>query len=784
MLTEMVNEKVEIPDHLPLLPVRDAVVFPYMTLPLQINREISVRAVDEAMSQRRLLLLLAQKDSRIDEPGAEELFSTGTVGIIMRVVKQGDGRMKILVQGLSKARITQVLIEYPFMMGKIEQIQEPAFSELPLEVEALVRSIRDSLEDLLTLKNLPSEIMMITNTITDPGVLADLVASNLNLRVDQAQEILEILEPVTRLEKVGEYLRREIQLTQMQVRIQSQAKEEISKTQREYFLREQLRAIQGELGDVDEKSAEVNELQEKILKAGMPPEVEKEARKQVRRLENIQMDTTEASIVRTYVDWLVELPWSKGTADNVDIPQVQRVLNEDHYDLKEVKDRIMEYLSVRKIKAGMRGPILCFVGPPGVGKTSLGKSIAKAMGRRFVRISLGGMHDEAEIRGHRRTYVGAMPGRILQGIKQAESNNPVFMMDEVDKIGMDFRGDPASALLEVLDPEQNHNFSDHYLSVPFDLSKVMFITTANRLDLIPAALRDRMEVISLPGYTEEEKTQIAQTYLIPKQREENGLKEHNLSLSLKALQKIIIEYTREAGVRSMEREIARICRKAARRIAEGEKKVHFRVHTGNLHTYLGPPRFLQEEEQDTPHIGQATGLAWTQSGGEVLLVEASVMDGSGELTMTGQMGEVMRESARAALSYARATCSRWGVAKDFHKGKDIHIHIPAGAIPKDGPSAGITMLAALISALTQRPVRNDVAMTGEITLRGRVLPVGGVKEKILGAHRHEIREVFLPDRNRRDVSEIPPSVRKRIHLNFIRTVDEVLEKVLMEKVPS
>ncbi len=784
MHPEALSERLAIPELLPLLPVRDAVIFPYMTVPLQISREISLRSVDEAMSQSRLLLIVAQRESRVDLPGPHDLYSIGTVGMIMRLVKQPDGKMKILVQGLTRARLVQIMIEDPFLMSKVEPLYETAYTELPLEVEALERTVRDSLEELLAVKNLPPEITMVTNNITDPGVLADLIASNLNLRVEQAQQILETIEPVRRLELVEEYLQREIQLTRMQVKIQSQAKEEISKSQREYFLREQLRAIQDELGDVDEKSSEIKEFQVRIQEAGMPPEAEKEASKQLKRLEAIQSDSTEASMVRTYLEWLVELPWNKTSIDNLDIGLVKKVLDEDHYDLADVKERILEYLSVRKLKQKMRGPILCFVGPPGVGKTSLGRSIARAMGRKFVRISLGGMHDEAEIRGHRRTYVGAMPGRILQGIRQAETNNPVFMMDEVDKIGMDFRGDPSSALLEVLDPEQNATFSDHYVNIPFDLSNVMFITTANRLDLIPPALRDRMEVITIPGYTEDEKINIARSHLIPKQVEENGLNKSSLYISRQALRKIIYEYTREAGVRNLEREIARICRKIARMIAEGAQRVRFKVHAGNLELYLGPPRFPSQQEEVSPQVGQATGLAWTQSGGEVLYVEVSVVDGNGELTLTGHLGEVMKESAQAALSYARATALQWGIPKNFYKEKDIHIHIPGGAIPKDGPSAGITMLAAIVSALTQRPVRNDVALTGEISLRGKVLPVGGVKEKVLGAHRYDIREVFLPDRNRKDLLELPASLRRRMQFHFIKSADEALQKVLLEKHPA
>ncbi len=770
----------DIPEVLPILPVRDVVVFPYMTVPLQIARDASLDAFESALKEHRLLFLVAQRNPNVEHPGSEDLFEVGTVCMIVRMLKQEDGKVKALVQGLSKARLTEIVPGQPCLSARVEIIREPIFPALPIEVEALMRSVRETLEDFLTMRSLPDEILVITENIEEPGVLADLIAANLNLKVPESQRLLECPDPVDRLEKVGRCLHREIQLMRMQSKIQSQAREEISRTQREYYLREQLKAIQGELGELDEKSDDIQDLQEKIEQAGMPPEVEKEARKQLRRLETMNFETAEASIVRGYLDWLVELPWSRSTEDNLDIQDVQRVLDEDHYDLKEVKDRILEYLSVRKLKGAMRGPILCFVGPPGVGKTSLGRSIARALGRRFVRVSVGGIHDEAEIRGHRRTYVGALPGRIIQGIKQAGSNNPLFMLDEVDKIGSDLRGDPASALLEVLDPEQNSHFSDHYLNLPFDLSRVMFITTANRLDLIPHTLRDRMEVISISGYTEEEKIRIALAYLLPRQLEENGLSAENLCLSMGALRKMISEYTREAGLRELERKIARVCRKVARRIAEGEG-VRFRVSVGNLHTYLGPPPYQREEEDHLPRVGQVMGLAWTQAGGEPLWVEVSVVHGSGELTLTGHLGEVMKESARAALSYTRGAASKWGIPRDFYKKADIHIHVPAGAIPKDGPSAGIAMAAALVSALTGRPVRSDVAMTGEITLRGRVLPVGGVKEKVLGAHRGKVEEVFLPVGNRKDLFEIPAAVRKKMRLTFVRHVDDVLERVLLQE---
>jgi len=783
METDAIYSPTEIPPALPVLPVRDAVIFPYMTLPLLIARDASLQSVERALKEHRMVLLLTQKNAQVETPQPSDLYEVGTVGMIVRMIKQADDKIKVLIQGLSKARLEEVRCVEPCIFGTIRAVKEPMLASIPLEVEAMMRSVQNTLEDFLEIRNLPNEIIMLTENIADPGVLSDLIAANLQLKVHEAQELLECVDPVSRLELVGNYLHREIHLTRMQTKIQNQAKEEINKTQKEYFLREQMKAIQGELGDHDDKTEEVMRFRGQIEEAGMPPPVEKEALKQTRRLEGMNLDSAEASTVRTYLEWLVELPWNRATQDNLDIREVQRVLNEDHYSLDPVKDRILEYLSVRKLKERMRGPILCFAGPPGVGKTSLGRSIARAMGRSFFRISLGGVHDEAEIRGHRRTYVGALPGRVIQGIKQAGFNNPVFMIDEVDKIGNDFRGDPSSALLEVLDPEQNHHFSDHYLNVPFDLSGAMFIATANQLDPIPPALRDRMEVIRIPGYTDEEKVRIALAYLLPRQLDENGLSPENLVLCLPALKKIISEYTQEAGLRGLERDIARICRKAARKIAEGRGN-RFRITAGNLHLYLGPPRCPADVEQSLPQVGQANALAWTQAGGEVLCVEVSVLPGSGEITLTGHLGDVMKESARAAVSYARASAKRWGLSADFHKKRDIHLHVPAGAIPKDGPSAGVTMAVALISALTGRPVRHDVAMTGEITLRGRILPVGGIKEKVLGAHRNRIREVYLPARNFGDLHEVPPAVRRKTKLTTVRHTDQLIEMVLLPEPPA
>ena len=710
----------EIPDVIPLLPIRDIVIYPYMMIPLFIGRELSINAVNEALERDRHIFLVVQKDAAEDDPATDDLYRVGTVATILRMLKLDDGRVKILVQGMTKGILQEFVREEPYFETRIEKVIEPQVVEVSIEVEALMRNVKDKIEQILNLKSLPPEIVMVTDNVVDPGVLADLVASNLRLKIEESQAILEIYEPVERLRKVNELLTRELELATMQARIQNQAKDEMSKTQREYFLREQLRQIHQELGEGDDKTEEMNELKDQIDKAGMPPEVKKEADKQLKRLEQMHPESSESSLVRTYLDWMVELPWKVRSKDNLDLGKAKQVLDEDHFNLEKIKERFLEYLAVNKLRKKIRGPILCFVGPPGVGKTSLGKSIARALGRNFVRISLGGVRDEAEIRGHRRTYVGALPGRIIQGMKQAGSNNPVFMLDELDKIGNDFRGDPSAALLEVLDPEQNHGFSDHYLNVPFDLSSVLFICTANLLDTVPPALRDRMEVIHLSGYTNEEKLEIARRFLIPRQRQEAGVSADLLDISQDAVLRIIEQYTREAGLRNLERELAAISRKVARRVADG-RTARTRVTRRNLHQFLGPPRFLTETPEQN-EIGVATGLAWTSAGGELLHVEASLSKGRGNLTLTGQLGEVMRESAQAAVSYARAQAKNLGLEENFYQKQDIHIHVPSGSIPKDGPSAGITMGTALISALTKRPVSRNVAMTGEITLRGGCCP--------------------------------------------------------------
>jgi ATP-dependent Lon protease len=781
MQTEPERDLFSLPDTLPLLPVTDIVVFPYMVLPLFITREKSVKSLEAALAKDRLIFLAAQKKLSEEDPAIEDLYHIGTVALVMRMLKLPDEKIKILVQGISKASIREVLQKSPYFSVRIENIKDPFATEITLETEALMRNIKEQLERIVSYgKILPPDLMFILESVDDPGRLADLVASNLDLTVEKAQEILEILDPIERLKTLNEVLGKEVQVLTMQAKIQSQARDEMTRSQREYFLREQMRAIRSELGEEDERAKEFRDLRRKIKKVKMPEEVEKEALKELDRLDQMHPDAAEASVVRTYIDWLIEMPWSKSTKDNLDIKKVKEVLDEDHYNLEKVKERILEYLSVHKLKKKTKGPILSFIGPPGVGKTSLGKSIARALGRKFVRISLGGIRDEAEIRGHRRTYVGAMPGRIIQSIKQAGSRNPVFMMDEVDKIGVDFRGDPSSALLEVLDPEQNNAFSDHYLNVPFDLSQVMFITTGNITDPVPSALRDRMEIINIPGYTEVEKLKITKTYLLPRQMEENGIRPKILEISDKAILQIITQYTQEAGLRNLERELASICRKVARKVAEG-KKEKMKITTKNLHQLLGPPPFLADEEMERNEVGVATGLAWTETGGEVLYVEASTTPGKGTLILTGHLGDVMKESAQAALTYARSRGKAYRIRPNDLNNKEIHIHVPAGAIPKDGPSAGITMAVALISALTGVPVKKDVAMTGEITLRGRVLPVGGLKEKALAALRNHVKDIILPVQNKKDLADLPVYLRKKIDFHVVKHMDEVLKMALVPK---
>ncbi|MCS7280734.1 MAG: endopeptidase La [Desulfobacterota bacterium] len=771
------GENIKIPRQIPLLPVRDMVMYPSCVFPLFVGRDSSISAVEKALAKDRLILVAAQKDFSDDNPLPERIYSVGVVSQIMRMLRLPDGRVKILIQGIKKARIVNYIQETPAYIVEIEPIEEPLVTEITLEVEALIRYVKEQMEKVVSMGRMVSpDILMVIDTIDEPGRLADLCAANLGLTVEKAQELLEIIDPVLRLRKLSEILGKEIELLNMQAKILSQAKEEMTKSQKEYFLREQIKAIKSELGEMDERTEEIENLRKRIKKAKMPKEVEKEAIRQLERLDSMHPDAIESSMLRNYLEWLIELPWSVSTKDNVDIKRAERILNEDHYGLEKVKERILEFLSVIKLKGKIKGPILCFVGPPGVGKTSLGKSIARALGRKFSRMSLGGLKDEAEIRGHRRTYVGAMPGRIIQCIKQAGSNNPVFMMDEIDKIGTDFRGDPASALLEVLDPEQNHSFNDHYLNVPFDLSKVMFITTANRVDTIPPALRDRLEIINIPGYTEKEKLMIAKKYLIPKQILENGLKKRYIRFTDQAILKIIQEYTREAGVRNLEREIASIMRKVARKIAEG-KKEKVTVTAKNLDSFLGPPKYLPEGELKEDIPGIACGLAWTELGGEIMYIEVTWRKGKKDLTLTGNMGDVMKESAQAALSYIKSRASKLGIENDLFDNLEMHVHIPQGAIPKDGPSAGITIAVAMISALLNRPVSRKIAMTGEITLTGRVLPIGGLKEKVLAALRAKISKVIIPKENMKEMPDIPQYARAKIEFVPVSSMDEVIETV-------
>jgi ATP-dependent Lon protease len=768
----------KMPSQIPLLPVRDVVVYPFMILPLFVGRDKSIRAVDEALSRERLILLAAQRDAEAEDPGADDLYPVGTVAMIMRMLKMPDGRVKILVQGVSRARILGFTRRDPYFEARIAEVAEPETAPQGLEVEALIRSVKERVQRGVNLgKGISPDVLVIINNLEHPGRLADLVASNLDLKVEQAQQILEIFDPLQRLKKLADLLAKEIEVLEMQHKIQTQAREEMDKTHREYYLREQLKAIQKELGETDERSQEIQELEQKIDKAKMSAEVQQEAKTQLGRLSRMHPDAAEASVIRTYLDWLIDLPWVRQTKDKLSIRQAHKILEEDHYDLEKVKERILEYLAVRKLKKKMKGPILCFVGPPGVGKTSLGRSIARAMGRKFVRISLGGVRDEAEIRGHRRTYIGALPGKIIQGIKQAGTNNPVFMMDEVDKVGADFRGDPSAALLEVLDPEQNVTFTDHYLGVPFDLGNVMFITTANLADPIIPALKDRMETIEISGYTEEEKLHIVNRYILPRQLTEHGISKKLLELPDETILKIIQSFTREAGLRNLEREVATICRKVARDVAEGKKGLT-KVTGTNLYRYLGAPKFLDELEQEHDEVGVATGLAWTQTGGDVLYIECTMMKGKGNLALTGHLGDVMKESAQAAMSYARSRSAILGIKDELFAKHDVHIHVPAGAIPKDGPSAGITMATALISTLSRAPVRRDVAMTGEITLRGKVLAIGGVKEKVLAARRMGIKTVIIPAKNDKDVKELPANVRRGMHFVYVDHMGQVLDVAL------
>jgi len=779
------EEPIQVPDLLPVLPLKDTVVFPYIIVPLSVARAGSVAAVDRALSSGRVVLLAAQRDGEVEEPGPEDLFGVATAGVIMRMLKLPDARIRILVQGLARVRVEHVAETGGFLQARVARLDESAPPAASLEGEALVRSVKESLDRAANLgKGISPEVLVIAANLEDPGRLADLVASNLDLAVDEAQGVLERLDPFQRLVEVSQMLAREIQVLTVQEEISSQARGEMDRSQREYYLRQQLKAIHTELGEGEELAEEVAGYREKADERGLSEEALEEMERQIRRLERSHPESAETSIIRTYLDWLTSLPWRLASEDDLDVDHAERILDEDHYGLEKVKERILEYLAVRRLNPEAKGPLLCFVGPPGVGKTSLGRSIARAVGRKFVRLALGGVRDEAEIRGHRRTYVGALPGRILQGMRQAGTANPVFMLDEIDKLGADFRGDPSAALLEVLDPEQNDSFTDHYLGVPYDLSKVMFVTTANLLEPVQPAFLDRMEVIRITGYTEADKLAIAERHLIPKQVAANGLGEGDVEFTEEGVRKVIVDYTREAGLRNVEREIAAICRKVAvsvaRRADRGETAAGpVRVDAERVAADLGPPRHHSEELLDRDRIGVATGLAWTAAGGDLMFIEVVAVPGKGKLLLTGQLGEVMRESAQAALSYARAYGGRERLAgADFFAAHDVHVHVPAGSIPKDGPSAGITIATAILSVLLGRPVDRSLAMTGEITLRGDVMPIGGLKEKVMAAKLAGVRRVAVPQLNRRDLADVPERIREGIEFELVDHMDRVLALAL------
>lgn len=776
---ERAAEKFHIPEELPILPQHEVVVYPSLIVPLGTAEGKVIKLIDEAAAGDKLVGFFAQ---RPDSKEVTDLYPVGIAALIARMFKLPDGSVRVFFQGLSRVGLKEITQVEPYMKAKIEVIEDKI--EKTTELEALTRNLTGLFQRVVELApNLPSELNIAVLNMPDPGSLADFIAAHINLNLEERQGILEAIDVTERIRKLTTFVSRELEVLELGSKIQSQAKEEMTKAQREFYLREQLKAIQKELGEVDERTVEINELKEKIAEAKLPSEASKEAERELDRLAKMPPAAAEYTVSLTYLDWLINLPWSKSTEDNLDISQASHILDEDHYDLDKVKERIIDYLAVRKLKPDMKGPILCFVGPPGTGKTSVGQSIARALGRKFIRISLGGIRDEADVRGHRRTYVGALPGRIIQGLRRAQSNNPLFMLDEIDKVGADFRGDPSAALLEVLDPEQNFSFADHYLDVPFDLSKVMFITTANIVDPIPPALRDRMEVIELPGYTENEKLHIAKKFLIPKQLKENGLGPQQLEISDEAVLGIIRSYTREAGLRNLEREIGTICRKVARQIAEGREEITT-ITPDKLHGYLGAEKFHYEMAEKADEIGVATGLAWTPTGGDIIFVEAALVPGKGNLTLTGKLGDVMQESARAALTYARSRAESLEISESFYETTDVHIHIPAGAIPKDGPSAGIAMTAALISALSKRPVSRDTGMTGEITLRGKVLPVGGIRDKMLAAHRAGLKKVILPQENEKDLEEVPQQVKEELQFIFVDNVDEALKSVLKDQKTS
>ena len=775
----------KIPGTLPVLPVRDTVYFPHMLFPLFLGREKSIRALDYALEKHRYILLIAQKDVAVEDPTPNDIYSVGVIAEIMQVLRVPDGTVRVTLEGVERARVGQFVHTDPFFKVRAKVLRSSDVDGT--KVEALMRSVVSQFDMVVqnqTAHNgrpIPPELLMNVLSIEDPSKLSDTIISHLPVKAEIKQDMLETVDVVERLDKLNVLLQKELEVLNIQRNIRTRVEKEMGDMQREYILREQLKAIQQELGDRDGRAGEMEDYKARIVESAMPEMVEEKALKELDRLEKMPFASPEVSVIRNYIDWLISLPWNERSEESLDVDEAASVLDADHFGLSKVKERIIEFLAVRKLAEKMKGPILCFVGPPGVGKTSIGKSIARALGRKFYRLSLGGVRDEAEIRGHRRTYVGAMPGRIIQGIKQVGTRNPVFMLDEIDKIGVDFRGDPSAALLEALDPEQNDSFSDHYLEVPVDLSDVMFITTANVLDTIPPALRDRMEIIRFSGYIEDDKLQIAKQFLVRKQIKENGLSSDLLSIHESALRKIIREHTREAGVRGLEREIAGICRKVARKVAKGEVSKTV-VREKDVKSYLGAPKYHYGRVGEKDEVAIATGLAYTEFGGDIISVEAALMHSEkGTLALTGQLGDVMKESGQAALTYVRSRAEMLGVKEEFYSHSDIHIHVPAGAVPKDGPSAGVTIATAIASALTNRPARKDIAMTGEITLRGRVLPVGGIKEKVLAAHRAGIRIVILPKENERDLEDIPENVRKEMTFNLVKHADEVLEIALLKK---
>jgi ATP-dependent Lon protease len=777
------EDELKFGDELAVLPIRNAVLFPGAVAPFDVGREKSVALVEDVQDEPTpVIAIFAQRDPATDDPQAEDLYPVGCAARVLKALKHSSGNYSLILQGLTRIRMESITQGSPYLRAKIKRIESVATEDV--EAEALAMSLRDIAKQVIQLMpELPREAGSLIDSIQAPGALADLVAANLDAPVDEKAQLIETVDVKDRIRKVLRFLTRQLEILKMRERINSQIKEEMGKNQREYVLRQQLKAIKEELGEDEGDQGDLDGLEERIAKAELPSEADQVAKKQLKRLRTMQVGSAEYTVVRTYLDWILDLPWTHQTEDNMDIAEVRRVLDEDHYGLEKVKKRIVEYLAVRKLKKDKKGPILCLLGPPGVGKTSLGKSIARALGRKFVRVSLGGVHDEAAIRGHRRTYVGALPGQIIQGMKKSGTVNPVFMMDEVDKIGHDFRGDPSAALLEVLDPEQNNTFADHYLEIQYDLSKVMFVATANIADPIPPPLRDRMEILELPGYTRKEKLAIARQHLIPKQLEEHGITEETLKLTDEAIEEIIEHYTREAGVRSLERQIASVIRGVAVKVAEGDTQPRVIKTEEQLREFLGAVKYTSEVAERTEETGVATGLAWTSAGGEILFIEATRMFGTGKLQLTGQLGEVMKESAHAALSYVRSNAEKFGISKEFLEKSDVHIHIPAGAMPKDGPSAGITMFTALVSLLTGIRVRHDVAMTGEISLRGRVLPIGGLKEKTLAAHRAGVKRVIVPDRNKADLEEVPQEVRDELEFVFVSRLDEVLRAAL-EKMPE